>query len=481
MSNLNQFLSDDTLIGETIIAPTDFLNSNYVKLNNHDKTLLDNTTYANLVPYLKPNLLNGTDFEYSTNPNPIADDNFGNSVSISGDGTRAIAGVWLKDVSGQSSAGAALVFSRSGTTWTLEQTIDNPTPAGSDNFGASVSIDSTGTRVIIGAYQEDTGAFGAGSAYVYSRSGTTWTLEQEINNPTPVINDFFAAHVSIDDNGDRVLISNMYDDIGADDTGSAYIYSRSGITWTLEQEILNPDPVLNDYFSRVGLDINGSGNRVIIGAYSKDNGADGAGSVYVYSRSDTTWSLEQEINNPSPVSGDNFGYAISVNSDGDRVIIGAYNNDTGASNAGSAYVYSRSGTTWSLEQTINNPSPGSGDYFGNSVSISGDGSRIIIGAYGESTGFSDSGAVYSYSRTDTTWRLEEEILNPTGAISDYFSRDAVSITNDGSRVIIGNENEDYLSINNSGAIWIFNFTDANNMVVSAQGLPAGSHKYMRYK
>ena len=191
------------------------------------------------------------------------------------------------------------------------------------------------------------------------------------------------------------------EDTGASAAGSVYVYFRSGTTWSLEQEINNPSPVASDNFG-VSVSINSTGDRIVVGAYLEDTGADAAGSVYVYSRSDTTWSLEQEINNPTPVADDRFGYSVSINSTGDRVVVSAYLEDTGAYAAGSVYVYSRSGTTWSLEQEINNPSPVASDYFGYSVSINSIGDRIVVGAYFDDTGADDAGSVYVYSSGSST-------------------------------------------------------------------------------
>ena len=147
-------------------------------------------------------------------------------------------------------------------------------------------------------------------------------LEQEINNPTPVTGDNFGVSVSINSTGDRIVVSSHYDDTGAIDAGSVYVYSRSGTVWSLEQEINNPSPVASDYFGR-SVAIDSTGDRIVVGAHYEDTGADAAGSVYVYSRSGTTWTLEQEINNPTPVAGDQFGVSVSINSTGDRIVVGA--------------------------------------------------------------------------------------------------------------------------------------------------------------
>ena len=154
-------------------------------------------------------------------------------------------------------------------------TINNPTPAENDVFGFSASID--GNKFIVGAPYDDTGAYGAGSAYLFD--STTGALLQTFNNPTPVITeDFFGNSVSI------------------------------------------------------------SGDKVLIGADSDDTGATNAGSAYLFDA--TTGALLQTFNNSTPVAGDFFGYSVSLLSlSGDKILIGVAQDDTGATNAGSAYLY----------------------------------------------------------------------------------------------------------------------------------------------
>jgi uncharacterized protein (DUF1800 family) len=439
----------------------------YVVLPDDQATYLDRTTYPDLSAVLsEPIYGEGADWvlgQEINNPSPVVSDEFGYSVSITSTGDRVIIGARYEDT-GASNTGSVYIYSRSGTTWTLEQEINNPSPVATDFFGYSVSISSTGDRGIIGARYEDTGADAAGSVYIYSRSGTTWTLEQEINNPSPVSGDNFGILVSMDATGDRVIIGAHNEDTGATDTGSAYIYSRSGTTWTLEQEINNPSPVSGDYFG-YSVSINATGDRVIIGAYFEDTGATNAGSAYIYSRSDTTWTLEQEINNPSPVDYDNFGFSVAIDSTGDRVIIGAYYESTGATGAGSAYIYSRSGTVWTLEQEINNPSPVSNDYFGWSVAINSTGDRVIISASYEDTGASAAGSAYIYSRSGTTWTLEREINNPSPVASDQFGF-SVSINSTGDRVIIGAHLEDTGALH-TGAVYIYDLVNTTDLKVQA--------------
>src|SRR5262249_19405130 len=146
------------------------------------------------------------------------------------------------------------------------------------------------------------------------------------------------------------------------DAGSVYVYELISATPAAPIVTLNnPSPAAGDNF---GISIAMDGNRLIVGAHQDDTGATNAGSAYVYDLAAVTPPVPiLTLSNPSPASGDNFGVAVAVS--GTRMVVGASMDDTGASNAGSAYVYDLTGATPTLPvATLNNPSPASGDNFG---------------------------------------------------------------------------------------------------------------------
>jgi len=147
-----------------------------------------------------------------------ADDYFGHSVSIDGD--YALIGAERDDDSGYW-RGSAYVFKRSGTTWTEEAKLTASDGADGDQFGVSVSID--GDYALIGAYCDDDNGEESGSAYVFKRSGTTWTEEAKLTASDGADGDCFGHSVSID--GDYALIGAMFDDDNGEDSGSAYVFT----------------------------------------------------------------------------------------------------------------------------------------------------------------------------------------------------------------------------------------------------------------
>jgi len=413
------------------------------------QVLLDPALYpelANVIPVASE--FSGSLQATLNNPAPAAGDLFGRSVAISGD--YAIVGAHYDDT-GAGDTGSAYIYVRSGTIWSLQSTLNNPTPATNDYFGHSVAI--SGDYAIVGAYADDTGASDAGSAYIYLRSGTTWSLQSTLNNPTPVGSDHFGYSVAV--SGDYVIVGAFADDTGAGDTGSAYIYARSGTTWSLQATLNNPTPATSDFF---GYSVAISGDYAIVGAHLDDTGAGDAGSAYIYVRSGTTWSLQSTLNNPTPAASDYFGISVAIS--GDYAIVGAYWDDTGAGDAGSAYIYVRSGTTWSLQSTLNNPTPASSDQFGTSVAISGD--YAIVGAHNDDTGDSDAGSAYIYVRSGTTWSLQSTLNNPTPSTSDLFG---YSVAISGDYVIVGAYSDD-TGADNVGSAYIYGSSPSNKIVLN---------------
>jgi len=384
-------------------------------------------------------------------------DNFGFSVSMTSDGSRVVVGARQNNPGGAAAGGAAYIFSRSGTVWTQEAKIFASDKVASDNFGWSVSISSDGSRVVVGAINSDPGGTGdAGAAYVYSRSGTTWTQEAKIIASDKVAGDTFGTSVSISNDGSRVVVGVPYSDPGGTaDAGAAYIYSRSGTTWTQEAKIFASDKVASDLFGQ-SVSISNTGDRVVVGTpASNPGGTVDAGAAYVFSRSGTTWTQEAKIFASDKVASDYFGWSVSISSDGTRVVVGAlFSSPGGTTNAGAAYVFSRSGTVWSQEAKIIASDKAASDNLCY-VSISNDGSRVVVGASASDPGgLSSAGAAYVFSRSGTVWTQEAKIFASDKITNDYFGT-SVSISNDGSRVVVGAYASDPGGTLGAGAAYVF--------------------------
>lgn len=346
-------------------------------------------------------------------------DYFGYSVSISGN--YAIVGAYQEDAEG-SDAGAAYIFIRNGANWSEQQKITATDATNGDRFGYSVSI--SGDYAVVGAYYENAGGTGAGAAYIFHRSGETWTQQQKLTPSDAAVNDYFGWSVSI--NGDYVMI-------GTPGKNSAYVFHRSDVTWTQQAKLIADDAEAFQF----GCSISISGDYVIVGAERTDYNDPGA--AYIFHRSDVTWTKQAKLVASDRQNGDYFGNAVSIS--GNYAIVGAFYEDDGGTDAGAAYIFNRSDVTWAQQQKITASNAEAGDFFGTSVSISGD--YAIVGAQREETGGTDAGAAYSYLLTGNTWSEKSLITASDAGDSQYFGY-SVYISGDYALVGAYNNNAAYI-------------------------------------
>ena len=320
---------------------------------------------------------------------------FGWSVSISGDGSYALIGVSkVIGPGGEQRAGSAQVFLRNGTSWTYQAQVFHPSPALSDNFGHSVSISADGNYALIGCPYDELPGVGrwTGTAHVYLRNGTSWTHQKEFRHPNYALEDRFAWSVSISRDGSYALMGCPQDDPSGSNSGSAHVFLRNGTSWTHQAELRHPNSAANDQFG-YSVSISEDGNYALVGAFG-DTAFEGSAQVFL--RNGTSWTHQAQLVHPTPAASDNYGVSVSLSADGNYALVGAQYDDPGGNNEGSVQVYIRNGTSWTHQAQLLHPTPGASDQFGFSVSISADGSYIIVGAYQDDTGATDAGSAHVY-------------------------------------------------------------------------------------
>ena len=163
------------------------------------------------------------------------------------------------------------------------------------------------------------------------------------------------------------MLFRSYDDIGANiNQGSAYIFTRSGTTWTQQAKLIASDGATNDWF---GIGVAIAGDTAIVGSYFDDVGTNvDQGSAYVFVRSGTTWKQQARLTSADGAASDGFGLSVSIS--GDTAVVGAYNDDIGSNaDQGSAYVFTRSGTNWTQQAKLTAADGAAVDWFGYAVMI----------------------------------------------------------------------------------------------------------------
>ena len=367
-----------------------------------------------------------------------AEDYMGFSVSLSGE--TALVGAHRNDA-GATETGAAYVFVRTGASWSQEAKLTASDAAANDWFGYSVSI--SGDTALVGARNDDDAGYTSGSAYVFVRTGTTWSQEAKLTASDAAAGDEFGWSVSID--GDTALVGATDDDDSGNASGSAYVFVRTGTTWSQEAKLTAPDGAENDEF---GWAVSVSGDTAIVGVRYDDDDGGASGSAHVFARTGTTWSQEAKLTASDAAASDQFGISVSI--DGDTALVGAYAEDnSNGTDAGSAYVFVRTGTTWSQEAKLTSSDGASVDMLGMAVSVEGD--TALVGAYGDDDGGSYSGAAYVFTRSGTTWTQQEKLTASDAASEDYFGR---AVCFDGDTAVIGAFQED-AAASDSGAAYVF--------------------------
>jgi len=374
---------------------------------------------------------------------------FFGTVAISENGNTAIVGV-SSPITGHA-AGAAYIFTRSGTSWTQQQKIQASDKQQDDYFGSSVSISSDGNTALVGASSEDTGGSAAGAAYIFTRSGTSWTQRAKIQASDKQQHDFFGNSVSISSDGNTALVGATYEDTGGTNAGAAYIFARSGTTWSQQAKIQASDKQQNDVFG-FSVSISSDGNTALVGAAYKGGYA---GAAYIFTRSGTSWTQRAKIQASDKQGSDLFGYSASISGDGNTALVGAIYEDTGGADAGAAYIFTRSGTSWTQQTKIQASDKQEGDNFGWFVSISDDGNTASVGAFREGTGhpFDREGAAYIFTRSGTSWTQKAKIQASDIQGGDQFGY-CVGMSGDGRTAIVGAPEED-TGGSNAGAAYIY--------------------------
>jgi hypothetical protein len=345
-------------------------------------------------------------------------------VALSADGNTALVG----SQGNNQYTGAAYVFVRGGDSWSQQQELTASGGATNDYFGYSVALSADGSTALVGAY----GVQGfTGAAYVFGR-GSSWSQQQKLTASDGAIHDDFGYSVALSGDGSTALVGTP---LKNGSTGTAYMFVRPGGSWDQQQELTANDGVANDYLG-YSVALSGDGNTALVGAPLR-NGNTGA--AYVFALNGGSWDQQQELTANDGAVADSLGYSVALSSDGNTALIGAF----GANNAtGAAYVFVHGGS-WRQEQELVANDGAVHDDFGAAVTLSGDGSTALVGAFG-------IGAAYLFMYGSSGWNQQQELIASNGAANDDFGR-STALSGDGSTALVGA----YGAIKATGAAYVF--------------------------
>jgi hypothetical protein len=312
--------------------------------------------------------------------------------------------------------------------------------AASDNSGESVAMSSDGSRIAIGASSNDN-ANGDNSGHVrvydYNTSTSQWIqVGQDIDGEAE--NDYSGESVAMSSDGSRIAISASYNDDNGSNSGHVRVYDYNTSTSQWIQVGQDIDGEAESDYSGHSVTMSSDGSRIAIGArYNDGNNGTYSGHVRVYDYNGSQWvKVGQDIDGEAAY--DESGWSVAMSSDGSRIAIGApYNNGNNGTNSGHVRVYDYNGSQWvNVGQDIDGEA--AYDESGWSVAISSDGSRIAIGArYNDNDNGSNSGhvRVYDYDTQTSLWVQVGQDIDGKDTY-EYFGH-SIAMSLDGSRIVIG--------------------------------------------
>jgi FG-GAP repeat protein len=342
-------------------------------------------------------------------------DQLGQAIAI--DGSRIAVGAGGDDDLGADS-GSVYVFLRVGATWTQEVKLTAADGQAGDRFGASASLASG--SILAGAREDDDGGLDSGSAYVFAL-GAAWSQQAKLLGSDTTAGDQFGRSVCIW--SDTAVVGAPLADAAGLDSGSAYVFVRSGAVWQQQAKLAAADASAGDQF---GGSVSISGERILVGAPL----AGGIGAAYVFDRSGSAWTQTSKLIAGDASGGDRFGRAVAL--DGDDAAIGAPLDDDLGSDSGSLYVFSRLAGSWTQVGKLLAGDGAPADLLGWSVAI-GDG-RAVAGAVWDDDAGDKSGSTYVFARVGGNWSQALKLAASAGAAYDSFG---VSTAISGELVAVG--------------------------------------------
>jgi FG-GAP repeat protein len=427
-------------------------------------------------------------------------------------------------------SGAVYVYVRQGDSWTQQAYVKASNPGQSDHFGSSVVLSRDGNTLAVAAHWEASGATGvngnqndnsvpqAGAVYVFTRTGTTWTQQAYIkaSNTGRATKgedigdgDQFGFSLALSGDGNTVAVGAISEDSAAQQingdqsndsaqsAGAVYVYARTGSTWAQQAYVKSANMGAGDGLG-FSVALSFDGNTLATAAFDEDGGGRGinppsdersqnSGALYVFTRQGGTWSQQAYIKGSRGETSDGFGFATAISDDGNTIALGSGDeacltpgidppgcSDDAPPNrganiwVGAAYVFVRTGTTWSEQTFIKAPNARPYNSFGVRLDLSGDGNTLAVSSYLEDNGgrgirppmvqqfliqdilngwrehrneAEESGAVYFYTRTGTRWTAGAWVKAANSDAGDEFGS-SVALSDDGHMMVVGAHGED---------------------------------------
>ncbi|MCU0332412.1 MAG: T9SS type A sorting domain-containing protein [Ignavibacteriaceae bacterium] len=358
----------------------------------------------------------------------------GYSVALSNDGNTAIVG----GIGDNANAGAAWVYTRSGSNvWMLETKLFGTGATGNASQGFSVALSADGNTAIVGGIGDNTNA---GAVWVFTRSGGVWSQQGNKLVGTGAVGNAQQSVVSLSADGNTAIVGGFRDNNFA---GAVWIFTRSGNVWSQQGSKLVVTDAIGSARFGISVDLSSDGNTAIIGGHT-DNA--NAGAAWIFTRSGNTWTSQTKLIGSGAIGNARFGRSVSISSDGNTAIVGGYEDDA---SKGAVWVFTRSGSTWTQQgnKLVGTGAIGNASQ-GFSISLSGDGNTALVGGIDDNA---FAGATWVFMRSGGVWSQLGNKLIGSDAVGNANQGGAVAIAPDGNTAIVGGIADN----TNTGAAWVF--------------------------
>jgi hypothetical protein len=288
---------------------------------------------------------------------------FGQALSLSADGEVAIIGAPRED----SNVGDAWVFTRSGSSWSPGLRLTSPEAGMKRRFGASVAVSGDGSTIIVGAPRL------RGRLWTYARSGQTWAQQGSgLSGAGEQGEGFFGRSVALSENGQTALVGAPADSANQ---GAAWAYTRAGAAWLQHGEKLTGTGESAEAHFGFSVALAGDGDTALIGARANDAGN---GAAWAFVDSASGWSPQGPALVGGAQAGEEFGYSVALSADGNTGLVGA---PSAGGGLGQVLLFERSAGVWGEAQATltGGAQESSKALFGSSVSLSFNGEAMLVG------------------------------------------------------------------------------------------------------
>ncbi len=379
----------------------------------------------------------------------------GTSVALSADGNTALIGGIGDEPHGKPMEGAAWVFTRSGSTWTQQgPKLTGGGEQGEGQFGISAALSADGNTALIGGINDETAGKQVGAAWVFTRSGSTWTQQgpKLAGGAEEGTNGRFGKSVALSGDGNTALVGAYFDENAKKEPqgGSAFVFTRSGATWTHQGAKLIGSAEAGTAEFGISVALSADGNTALVGGPNDEGKAklSMSGAAWVFTRSGSTWAQQGSKLTGTGESGPGeLGWSVALSADGNTALAGAPADEDGA-----AFAFARAGSTWTQQGSKLTPSDATpGASFGSGVALSADGTLALIGGPVDKDSAVPTGAAWEFGRTGSTWAQQLGKILGSGEAPESEFGAVVALSADGDTALLGGP----IDALNTGAAWVF--------------------------